>query len=114
MTRSLTLLELSESFLLSSLCFLSLFAFLSLPVSEATYATKETDCVHNHGNGEGLDLGVGIVCEVTNDPIVALIYQVNKEAVEEEADDDQARTVVPAAFHYGIHLIDFYVFLEDY
>ena len=41
--------------------------------------------------------------EIADDPPVALINEVDEEAVEEEADDDQARAVVTAAFHYRVH-----------
>ena len=44
------------------------------------------------------------MCEVTDQPPVAIIDQVDEDAVEEKADYDQAGTVVPAAFHYGVHL----------
>ena len=48
------------------------------------------------------------MCEVTDQPPVAIIDQVDEDAVEEKADYDQAGTVVPAAFHYWVHLSLFF------
>jgi len=43
------------------------------------------------------------VREIFDDPPVTLIDQIDKYPVEEEADDDDAGAVVPAALHYRVH-----------
>lgn len=46
--------------------------------------------------------------EVTNEPPVALFDQEYEYPEEEEREEDNAGTVVPAAFHYWVHLSLFF------
>ena len=41
--------------------------------------------------------------EITNDPPVSFFNQIDEKPVEEEADNDDAGAVVPAALHDGVH-----------
>ena len=48
--------------------------------------------------------------EVTAEPPVALLDEVDEDPEEEEGEEDYAGAVVPAAFHYRMHF--FFVFLK--
>ena len=44
--------------------------------------------------------------EVSNDPPVARLNQINEDSIEEEADNQDAGAVVPAALHNRVHLVE--------
>ena len=99
---SLALLEFQVVVLVS----LGPYAFLLLfprVISEAADAANEADGIQDHGEGDGLHLGVGVVGEVSDEPPVALLDQEDQDGEEEEREEDDTRAIVPAAFHDWVH-----------
>ena len=73
------------------------------PDEGASGAKHETHGVHDHDDGESLDLGVGLVGEVPDDPPVAILDELNEDSEEEEAHDQNARAVETAALSNRVH-----------
>ena len=99
---SLALLEFQVVVLVS----LGPHAFLLLfpsVVSEAADAANQADGIQDHGKGDGLYLGIGVVGEVTDEPPVALLDQEDQDGEEEEREEDDTRAIVPATFHDRVH-----------
>ena len=100
--RSLALLEFQVVVLVS----LGPYAFLLLfprVISETADTPNQAEGIQDHGVGDGLHLGVGVVGEVTDEPPVALLYQEDQDGEEEEREEDDTRAIVPAAFHNRVH-----------
>ena len=100
--RSLALLEFQVVVLVSLGPYAFLLFFPSV-ISETADAPNQAEGIQDHGVGDGLHLGVGVVGEVTDEPPVALLYQEDQDGEEEEREEDDTRAIVPAAFHDRVH-----------
>ena len=80
-----------------------LLPLLHCPIGCAAHAYCQAHHVDDYCDGERLDFGVGVVGEVPDDPVVFIRDQSDERPVEEEAHNQNARAIVPAAFHDRVH-----------
>ena len=81
-----------------------LFLLLGSVVLQAAHAPHQAHRVHYHRYGYRLHLRLRVIVEVTCDPLIAGPDQIDQNAEKGEGKHYHAGTVVPAAFHYWVHL----------
>ncbi len=74
------------------------------PVHGAANTEEETESIRDHDESNGLDFGVGVVGELSDDPPVALLDERDENSEEEKADYKDAGAVVAAALSNGVHV----------